>query len=340
MKKIFLTLLVFLTFFTSNSVIADSISQKGQNTYEFVDSVGRKVMIPKNISKIVPSGTNAQLVLAGFSPEKMVGIAKKPSKETLNSIKNFPIDKPEIGQYYGKNPNFNKEELIKVNPQIIIDLGEKKKTIKDDMEQISENTGLPIIFIELTPETAPQAYRTLGKVLNKEKLGGEIANFLEEKNSIIKNTLKTIPDNEKLTFIQVGNNALNVDPSNSSHTEAIEFAGGINKAPSKEKGAKSKTENLNMEEVMSWDPDVIFAKDKNSYDIITTNPAWSSFKAVKNGKVYLIPQTPYNWVTSPPSANKMMGIYWAAKTLYPKYFTYDLKEIETKFNKLIYGIGR
>mgnify|MGYP000847823367 FL=1 len=208
------------------------------------------------------------------------------------------------------------------------------------MEQIYENTGIPIIFIELTPETAPQAYRTLGKVLNKEKLGEEIANFLEEKNTIVKNTLKTIPDNEKLTFIQVGNNALNVDPSNSSHTEAIEFAGGINKAPSKEKGAKSKTENLNMEEVMSWDPDVIFAKDKNSYDIITTSPAWSSFRAVKNGKVYLIPQTPYNWVTSPPSANKMMGIYWAAKILYPKYFTYDLKEIETKFNKLIYGIGR
>ena len=340
MKKIFLTLLILLSFFISNSIIAGSISQKEENTYEFVDSVGRKVILPKNISKLVPSGTNAQLVLAGFSPEKIVGIAKKPSKETLDSIKNFPIDKAEIGQYYGKNPNFNKEELIRVNPQIIVDIGEKKKTIKEDMEQIYENTGIPTIFIELTPETAPQAYRTLGKVLNKEKLGEEIAIFLEEKNAIIKKTLKNIPNNERLTFIQVGNKALNIDPTNSSHTEAIEFAGGINKAPTKEKGTKSKTENLNMEEVISWDPDVIFAKDKNTYDIITTDSAWSSFRAVKNGKVYLIPQTPYNWVTSPPSVNKMMGIYWAAKILYPKYFTYDLKEIETKFNKLIYGIGR
>ena len=340
MKKIFVTLLVLMAFFSSNSVIASSVFQKGENTYEFIDSVGRKVVIPKNISKIVPSGTNAQLVLAGFSPEKMVGIAKKPSKETLSLIKNYPIDKPEIGQYYGKNPNFNKEELINVNPQIIIDLGEKKKTIKEDMEQIFENTGVPTIFIEFTPETAPKAYRTLGKILNKEKLAEEIAVFLEEKNNLVKNTLKTIPDKERLTFIQVGNKALNVDPTNSSHTEAIEFAGGINKAPLKEKGTKSKTENLNIEEVMSWDPDVIFAKDKESYDIVTTSPTWSSLRAVRNKKVYLIPQAPYNWVTSPPSANKMIGIYWAAKILYPKYFTYDVKEIEAKFNKLIYGIGR
>lgn len=340
MKKIFLTLLILLSFLNSNLIIANSISKDEKNSYEFIDSAERKVIIPKNISKLVPSGTNAQLVLAGFCPEKIVGIAKKPSKETLDSIKNFPIDKPEIGQYYGKNPNFNKEELIKINPQIIIDIGEKKKTIKEDMEQIYENTGIPVIFIELTPETAPQAYRTLGKLLNKEKLGEEIATFLEEKNSIIKNTLKNIPNNKRLTFIQVGNKALNIDPTNSSHTEAIEFAGGINKAPAKEKGTKSKTENLNMEEVISWDPDVIFAKDKNSYDIITTDPVWASFRAVKNKKVYLIPQTPYNWVTSPPSANKMMGIYWAAKVLYPDYFTYDLNEIENNFNKLIYGIGR
>lgn len=334
MKKIFS--ISVLGLLCSFQLIATEINKDSK--YEFIDSANRKVLISKNISKIVPSGNNAQLVLTSFAPEKVVGIAKKPSKNTLEVLKNFPIDKPEIGQYYGKNPNFNKEEFIKAAPQLIIDIGERKKTIEEDMNQITENTGIETIFIELTPETSASAYRTLGKILNKEEKAEKIALFLEEEVKLIKETLEKIPAEKRLTFIQVGGKALSIDPTNSSHTEAVEFAGGINKAPLKNKGAKSKTETLNIEEILLWNPDAIFVKDKTSYDLIMSDANWQILNAVKNNKVYLVPQSPYNWVTSPPSINKMMGVYWAAKILYPEYFNYDIKEIEKKFNELIYGI--
>ena len=276
----------------------------------------------------------------------------KPKKQTLKDMTGSEYDgdiQEKLEELCGIKKGFEEtyENIVIAKQNEFINIFKDSGTTREKTFNKIFNTQIYKEMYDSFLKEAVDRYKEEVKDLDKEitflkenmEDKEQITNFLKEEE-IIKNTLKTIPDNEKLTFIQVGNNALNVDPSNSSHTEAIEFAGGINKAPSKEKGAKSKTENLNMEEVMSWDPDVIFAKDKNSYDIITTSPAWSSFRAVKNGKVYLIPQTPYNWVTSPPSANKMMGIYWAAKTLYPKYFTYDLKEIETKFNKLIYGIGR
>lgn len=315
-----------------------SIESIDNEYYEIIDSSGRKVKIPKNITKIIPSGANAQLILAGFVPEKMVGIAKKLPKQTLEELKNFPANKPEIGQFYGKNPNFNKEELINLSPELIIDIGEKKKNVKEDMEQITQNTGVNTIFIELTPENSGELYRILGKLFNKEEKGEEIALFLEHEVRLIKNTLKNIPENKRLSFIQVGGKALSIDPTKSSHTEAIEFAGGVNKAPIKNKGEKSKTETLNMEEILRWNPDVIFAKDSNSYEAIKNDPSWKILKAVRDKKVYLVPQVPYNWITSPPSINKMIGIYWAAQILYPEYFTYDIREIERKFNELIYGI--
>lgn len=309
------------------------------SSYEFTDSLGRKVMLPENITAVSPSGYNAQVILVGLAPEKIVALAKRPPKKVIEAIPSYPLDKPEIGQLYGKNPNFNKEELMKVNPQMIIDLGEKKKTILEDMDQVQKNTGIPTIFIEFTPETSAKAYEILGKLLKKEEVASKISAFLNKEVTTIQETLKKIPADKRVSFIQVGGKALMVDPAHSSHTEAIEFAGGINKAKPQNKDTKNKTENLNIEEIISWNPDVIFAKDAASYEIITHDPTWQTLSAVKAGKVYLIPETPYSWVDSPPSVNKMLGIYWAAQKLYPESFSYNMDKLSEEFHSLVFHMN-
>lgn len=332
MKK-FLSLVTFSLFFLISSFTFSS------SNYEFTDSLGRKLILPENITAISPSGYNAQVVLVGLAPEKVVALARRPPKKVIEAIPNYPLNKPEIGQLYGKNPNFNKEELLKVNPQVIIDLGEKKKTILEDIEQVQKNTGIPTIFIELTPATSAKAYEMLGKLLKKEEAATKISAFLDKEIKTIQETLNKIPADKKVSFIQVGGKALMVDPAHSSHAEAIEFAGGINKANPQNKDTKNKTENLNIEEIISWNPDVIFAKDKVSYEIITHDPTWQTLSAVKAGKVYLIPETPYSWVDSPPSINKMLGIYWAAQKLYPEYFSYNMDELSKEFHSFVFGIN-
>lgn len=332
MKK-YLMLLMGLIFTINFNIFANE-----SDKVKFIDSANREVAIPKNISKFVPSGTNAQLVLVGFAGDKMVGISKKQAIDVMEKWHSFPKNLPVLGQYYGKSPNFNKEELIKLDPELIIDIGEKKATIVEDLNQIFDNTAIATIFIELTPDTTAKAYRTLGKIFNREEKAEKIAKFFDNEVNVIKNGLDKIATKDRKTFIQIGNNAQTIDPKNSSHTEAIEFAGGVNKAPSKQKGTKSKTEVLNMEEVYIMNPDMIFAKDKNTYDIITTDARWSKLSAVKNKNVYLVPTGVYSYVTNPPSVNKMLGVYWAAQVMYPKYFKYDISKIEKEFNELVYGI--
>ena len=65
--------------------------------------------------------------------------------------------------------NFNKEAVLSVNPQVIIDVGEKKATIVEDMDQIQASLGIPVIFIEARLDNTDEAYRTLGKILGREE---------------------------------------------------------------------------------------------------------------------------------------------------------------------------
>ena len=53
---------------------------EGVETYTFTDDYGREVELRKDISRIVASGPNAQMVLVTLAPEMMVGLAEAPSR--------------------------------------------------------------------------------------------------------------------------------------------------------------------------------------------------------------------------------------------------------------------
>lgn len=329
MKKIFFIVCLIYNFFMTTLFALSTI--------EFIDSVNRKIEVPKKIERIVPSGYNTQIILAGFSPEMMVSISKEVPKKVLQKIPTYPNNLPITGQFYGKTSNFNKEELINLQPDIIIDIGEKKKNIVNDLNEISKSTDIPVVFIEFNLKNITTIYDLLGKLLNKEEKAKEINNFLTKNLNMISDGLAKIPLEDRLSFIQVGGKSFSIDPANSSHTEAIETAGGINKAKIGNSNKKSRTENLNIEEIITWDPDIIFVKDKASYEAILEDSRWSNLKALKNKKIFLIPENPYNYVTSPPSINKIMGVFWAAQIMYPQIFDYDLNNLEKEFNHLIFG---
>jgi iron complex transport system substrate-binding protein len=57
---------------------------------------------------------------------------------------------------------------------------------------------------------------------------------------------------------------------------------------------------------------------------------------VQAGRVYRIPQSPFSWIGRPPSAARILGCLWLAKTLYPDATTIDLKLEMKDFYTLFY----
>ena len=93
---------------------------------------------------------------------------------------------------------------------------------------------------------------------------------------------------------------------------------------------------VDMEQILLWNPDVILFAPKSIYATVGEDELWQSITAIQKGAYYEVPMGPYNWMGFPPSAQRILGMLWMAKLLYPEAADYDLyTEVATYF-KLFY----
>jgi iron complex transport system substrate-binding protein len=59
---------------------------------------------------------------------------------------------------------------------------------------------------------------------------------------------------------------------------------------------------------------------------------------VRAGRVHLSPKLPFGWVDFPPSANRLIGLWWLAKILYPESFPEDLRTLTRDFHGMFYHV--
>lgn len=305
-------------------------------TYVFTDSTGREVEIPKNINKVAPSGPLAQMVLYSIAPEKMIGWARKPAESEEKYFDQKTLDLPTFGMFYGDT--FNLEALIAAKPDVIIDIGEAKKTVKEDMDTIQKDTGTPTIFVEAKLDTIPEAYRTLGDLLSNEEYAEKLATYSEQAISDAKEFVRNTPENEWIKlFYGIGKDGLNTNGKGSFHAEIFDFVGLDNVAVLDHAASKGGGNEVSMEQLLLWQPDVIIFEPNSMYeDVVADDPLWSDLKAVQNGKVYEVPAEPYNWLGFPPSINRILGIKWLGSLFYPEQYQYDMTEETKEFYQLFY----
>lgn len=85
--------------------------------------------------------------------------------------------------------------------------------------------------------------------------------------------------------------------------------------------------NVDIEQINSWDPEIIMMGRIDSTDPILNDPAWSAISAVKNGNVYVNPNGMFYWDYGTEGA---LFLLYLAKTFHPELFT-DIDMItETK----------
>ena len=60
--------------------------------------------------------------------------------------------------------------------------------------------------------------------------------------------------------------------------------------------------------------------------------------AVRTRRVHLSPKLPFGWVDFPPSVNRLIGLWWLAKILYPDLFPEDLRALTRDFYSRFYHV--
>ena len=319
----------------TEAVQTEEVQSAVPETYIFVDDCGREVEVPSEISRIVPSGPLAQIVLFAIAPEMFVGLATKWYDSAEGIIADEYFDLPYFGQLYG-SADLNIEELALADPQIIIDIGEPKDSIVEDLDTLQEQTTMPSVFVSATLETMPETFRTLGKLLGKEEKGEELAQFCERVYNRTISIMEEVGDNKVNALYVIGEEGLNVLANGSYHAELIDMLTN-NIAVVDNPLSKGTGNEVTMEQIALWNPDfVIFAPD-SIYDTVAEMDTWSEISAIANDRYIEVPDGPHNWMDSPPSVQRYLGMIWLTAELYPEYCDYDVKAEIFEYYELFYG---
>ena len=309
---------------------------EGVQTRVVTDSAGRQVEIPADIRRVAPSGSTAQMILMPIAYDLLAGLSSSPSTAQMPYFPEEVRYLPTFGQFYGSKANLNMESLIDARPQIIIDLGDKKDSIADDMDRIQKQTGIPTVFIEANLDDMAAAYRTLGDILNRSDMAESLAQFIEKTVSMARENSAKIPENQRLSVLfGTGSTGLACNAAGSVQADVIDLVGAINAIIPQEVSNRGGGTTVSLEEVYAVEPDVILLSTGGPYDTLTQGE-WAGLRAVQSGKYYEIPGLPYVWMSSPPSVNRVLGIWWLGNLLYPELYDYDMVQVAREYYGLFW----
>lgn len=299
----------------------------------FTDSVGRQVELPAQIDKVAVSGPLAQIVLFALCPDKLVGIANEWNESAEAYLDTEYYNLPLLGQLYGGKGELNLETLLGSGAQVVIDVGEPKDTIVEDLDALQEQTGIPFVHMSATIDTMGDAYRKLGELLGMEEEAETLATYCDETYAMVKDVAEHV---EKANLLYItGDAGLNVIAQGSYHAEIIDLLSN-NLAVVDSPSSKGTGNEVDMEQLMLWNPDVILFAPDSVYASVGDDPLWQSLTAIQNGSYYEAPMGPYNWMGFPPSVQRYLGMLWMAKLLYPDAADYDLQAEVTEYFDLFY----
>ena len=302
-------------------------------TRVFTDSCGRQVTVPTEVRKVAVSGPLAQMVVFAIAPDKMVGVANAWDETAQAYFDEKYLSLPLLGQLYGGKGELNLETLLTAAPDVVIDVGEPKGSIVEDMDALQEQTGIPFVHIDAYLATMDETYAMLGDLLAMPNEAQGLADYCRYAYDKVKAIADSV---EKVDLLYVtGEEGLNVIARGSYHAEVIDMLCN-NLAVVDEPSSKGTGNEVDMEQILNWNPDAVIFAPGSIYSTVADNENWQTIPAIRDGRYYEVPMGPYNWMGFPPSVQRILGMQWMAKVLYPDAADYDMYETTQTYFQLFY----
>ncbi len=301
-----------------------------------VDSAGRSVTLPERVERVLAAGPPASVLLYVLAPDKMVGWVREPSAVEKEFLASPYRDLPAHGRLTGKGNTANLELVLSLKPDIIVDVGTVDATYASLADRVQEQTGIPYVLIDGSFAKSPETLRKTADLLGVSQRGEELAAYAETTLKDLDALLAGIPANERPSvYYGRGPKGLETGLAGAITTEILGAVGARNVADAAGKGSLA---NVSLEQVLSWNPDVILTLDANARSAIVKDPSWAGIGAVQKGRVYHTPTVPFGWFDSPPGINRLVGVPWLVSVLYPGKSSGNLAATVRSFYKLFYHV--
>ncbi|MGK3122513.1 ABC transporter substrate-binding protein [Candidatus Pantoea formicae] len=297
------------------------------------DQIGREVTIPDQVDRVVVlQHQTLNLLVQLNATDKVVGILANWKQQLGDGYAQLV---PELTHkaMLGDLTHVDLEKLVALHPQVVFVTNYAPKEMIDQISAL----GIPVLAISLRHDDAgqqgkinpsmqneDQAYdlgikegiTLIGEVVNKQQQAKDLIAAAFAGRKLVSDRLKDIPEQQRVRAY-MANPDLTTYGSGKYTGLMMAHAGALNVAAATIQGFKQ----VSMEQVVAWDPQVIFVQDRYPQVVqdINQDPRWRTIAAVKNHQVWLMPEYAKAWGYPMPEAIGL-GELWMAKKLYPEKF--------------------
>lgn len=309
----------------SPAAVADEIT--------FEDQRGKQITLAEPADSVValPKPVPPMFIGVDGGTEHLTGMHPAAQAVLLDSVlaRFFPkiadIDTRVVGD--GFIPNV--EEMLKLNPDVVIQWAVRTEEYIEPMERV----GLTVVGLGGgTHEIERGHIEIVGKILGKQDRTTAFLTWQDQVIAEIQKKLADVPTEKRARMIfldRYRSNELAVFGRDEFFFQApglrnLAFEAGLNQA----------TVTVDAEQILAWDPDIIFV---NYYDLEATpahlyaDPVLASVSAVRNHRVYKTPRL------DPTELEAPLVWMWMAMLAYPDLFDWDLRAIVKDKYVAMYG---
>ena len=294
-----------------------------RETKEILDSVGRKVVIPKKIYRIVSLYPMSTIIIFSLKDQdKLVGRVtgeKVVNYENIKKIFNDYDKLPEIGSFKDYNP----ETILSLKPDIII------TPHYTNIKKLDE-LNLPVVLLNHeNPDELLKSIEILGNALNKIDESQKIKNYFENKRRFIETKTKGV---EKRKVYIAGETILKSFGSDFYQTFMVDIAGG----ESVTKNIKGGKIEISIEDLLRYNPEFIFLPTYfiGTKDELLKQKELQEIKAIKEKKVYTFPSFILSYDL--PSVESILGIVWLSEKINGDILKLNIRNEIKEFYKTIF----
>ena len=321
MKRFFILVSVLALILTSFAGCG-AAATASDSSRTITDSLGRQISVPDKVESIVCVGVGAlryscyvgaaDLVVGVEDYEVKAGMTRLYQYVNFDKFKDLPV--------IGTNGEPYTEQIIDLAPQVIV----MSQSASVDADDLQSKTGTPVVVVPgsdtTLDENAYETIRILGELYGTEDRAAELRDYLKGIQQDLEDRTKDIPDDRKPT-VYVGG----VSFKGHHGFEGTEAGYGpfalIHANNLADTTGQNGAFNIDLEQVLSWDPDIIFV-DFNGMNLIAEDYAknpdyYNALTAVQEGKVY-------SQISFRSSASNLetalADAYYAACVIYPEQF--------------------
>jgi len=296
------------------------------------DATGRALPVPEKVARVFPAGPPAAILLYTLAPDLLLGWPRANRPEECMYMLPDVCARPEVGRITGRGNTANLESVIALKPDLILDVGSTSGTFVSLAERVQQQTGIPYALLDGRFDAVTATYRKLGELTGRQGEAEKFARYADDTFKAVRGRIASIaPSARPRVYYARGPRGLVTGLGGSINVETIEML-----AQNVAGASKGGLANVSIEQVLLWNPEVIITIDQDFAASVRSDPAWASMKAVRDSRVHLSPKLPFGWVDFPPSVNRLIGLRWLAKMLYPDKFPEDMRALTRDFYTMFY----